>query len=98
MSAPSPRKPKPKAAKKRTYRSLARSSPLVGAGLARLGKRVRRLRMDKGLSQEDAADRAAIDPKHFQLIETGQVNVTFASLVGVAKALGVKLAELFRGV
>jgi transcriptional regulator with XRE-family HTH domain len=54
--------------------------------------------MDKGLSQEDAADRAAIDPKHFQLIETGQVNVTFASLVGVAKALGVKLAELFRGV
>ena len=54
--------------------------------------------MDKGLSQEDAADRAAIDPKHFQLIEPGQVNVTFASLVGVARALGVKLAELFRGV
>jgi len=33
-----------------------------------------------------------------QAIEGGQANVTFASLVGIAKALGVKLAELLKGV
>jgi transcriptional regulator with XRE-family HTH domain len=56
----------------------------------RLGKRVRRLRQERGLSQEVAAERAAIDAKHLQAIEGGRANVTFASLVGIARALGVQ--------
>jgi transcriptional regulator with XRE-family HTH domain len=39
-----------------------------------------------------------LDPKHFQAIEYGRSNVTVASLVGVARALGVTLTELFKGV
>lgn len=97
MTATVPRTPKPRK-RPRTWRSAARSSPLVSAGLARLGKRVRRLRQEKGLSQEEVAERAALDAKHLQAIEGGQANVTFASLVGIAKALGVKLAELLKGV
>ena len=34
----------------------------------------------------------------FQAIEAGQANLTMASLVGVARSLGVKLSELFKGV
>lgn len=101
VTAPAPRKPKPSRKKRpraRTWRSAARSSPLVTEGLARLGKRVRRLRLEKGLSQEQVAERAALDPKHLQAIEGGHVNVTFASLVGIAKALGMRLAELLKGV
>jgi ribosome-binding protein aMBF1 (putative translation factor) len=94
-----PRKPKASARKRpRTWRSAARASPSVGIGLARLGKRVRRLRLEKEFSQEDLAERASLDAKHVQAIEAGQANITFASLVGIAKALGVKLAELFKGV
>ena len=59
---------------------------------------MRRLRREKELSQEDLAERAALDAKHLQAIEAGKANVTFASLVGIAKALGIKLAELLRGV
>lgn len=93
------RKPsKPSHKRVRTWRSAARSSPLVTVGLTRLGKRVRRLRQQKGLSQEELAERAALDPKHVQAIEGGRVNVTFASLVGIGRALGVKLADLLKGV
>jgi transcriptional regulator with XRE-family HTH domain len=51
-----------------------------------------------GLTQEAAAERAKLDYKHYQAIETGSSNVTVASLVGIAKALRVKLAGLFDGV
>lgn len=81
-----------------SWRSAARGSPRVASALGRLGRRVRRLRNDRGLTQEDAADRASLDPKHFQAIEAGKINVTVASLVGIAKALGVTLAELFENV
>ena len=94
------KKPKPKAPRKRprTWRSAARSAPFVSVGLVRLGKRLRRLRQERELSQEDLAERAALDAKHLQAIEAGQANVTFASLVGLAKALGIKVAELLKGV
>ncbi len=59
---------------------------------------MRRLRQDKGLSQEDAAELAAIDSKHLQNIEGGRANVTFASLLGIARALGVRLSVLVEGV
>jgi transcriptional regulator with XRE-family HTH domain len=41
---------------------------------------VRRLRREKGLSQEGAAERAALDPKHYQAIEAGRTNVKVADL------------------
>jgi transcriptional regulator with XRE-family HTH domain len=59
---------------------------------------MRRLRRKKGLSQEAVAERAALDAKHYQAIEAGHTNVTFASLLGIARALGVKVADLAKGV
>ncbi len=47
------------------------------------------------MTQEVAASRAKIDSKHYQEIEAGRINATVASLVGIAKAFGVSLAELF---
>lgn len=56
------------------------------------------MRLALGLSQEETAARASIDSKHYQSIEAGRINVTFASLLGIASALGVKLEELTKGV
>ena len=56
------------------------------------------MRVAAGLSQEEAAHRARLDPKHWQLIELGKTNTTVASLVGVARALRVRLVSLFEGV
>jgi transcriptional regulator with XRE-family HTH domain len=84
-------------ARKRTgsWRSTARSGPGVSRALEQLGKRVLELRRSAGLSQEEAASRARLDPKHWQQIEHGLTNPTVASLVGVSRALGVSLADLF---
>jgi len=80
------------------WKSAARSDPEVEAALARLGERVRSVRRDLGWTQEAAANAAGIDPKHLQDIEAGNVNVTFATLSGLARAYKVSLAELFDGV
>jgi len=53
--------------------------------------------MSAGLTQEVTAERARLDYKHFQGIEGGKSNATVASLVGIAKALRVRLSVLFGG-
>ncbi len=80
-----------------TWRSSARDAPGVGPAINRLAKRIRELRADLGLTQEAAAERAKLDEKHWQDIESGRTNPTLATLVGVARSLGVKLGELFEG-
>jgi transcriptional regulator with XRE-family HTH domain len=66
----------------------------VARALSRLGKRVRALRIGRKLTQEVAADLAKLDEKHWQDIEGARTNPTVATLVGVARALKVTLAEL----
>ena len=67
----------------------------MARALNRLGKRIRALRLKRGLTQEAAAELAKLDEKHWQDIEGARTNPTVASLVGVARALKVTLAELF---
>ncbi len=68
------------------------------AALLRLGTRIRSLRHAKALTLELAASGAGLDAKHLQEGEKGKVNVTVASLVGIARALGVQLGALFESV
>lgn len=56
---------------------------------------MRELRLDGELTQEQAAERARLDTKHWQDIEGGKTNPTLATLVGIAKALDVPIADLF---
>ena len=80
------------------WRSAARGSRGVDASLRRLSRRLRSLREAAGLTQVQVAEKAALDDKHYQTLESGLSNVTFATLVAVSKALGVTLADLFEGV
>jgi transcriptional regulator with XRE-family HTH domain len=67
----------------------------VVRALSRLGKRIRALRLERKLTQGEAAKLAKLDEKHWQEIEGARTNPTVATLVGVARALKVKLSELF---
>lgn len=78
-----------------SWRSMARDAPGVATATARLGRRIRELRALQELTQEQAAIRAKVDPKHWLELEAGRTNPTLATLVGVARALRVKLADLF---
>jgi len=63
-------------------------------GQATLGKRVQRLRLAAGLSQEILARRAGIGRVTLVRLERGEHSPRYETLVALSKALGVGLAEL----
>jgi len=78
-----------------TWRSSARDSPGVARALTRLGRRIRALRIQRRLTQAEAAEAARILEPHWNDIETARTNPSVATLVGIARALKVSLSELF---
>ena len=61
---------------------------------ARVGRMVRELRLLRGWSQEQLAERANSSPKHVGRIERGQVNVGLDGLAALARALSVNIGDL----
>jgi transcriptional regulator with XRE-family HTH domain len=59
------------------------------------GNRVRGLRGQLGLTQEQLAERASISVDFLSLIERGKNSPSFENLDGLADALGVTVAQLF---
>lgn len=60
------------------------------------GKRVRELRLAKGLSQEELAFRAGVHRTYLGGIERGERNPSLKNITAIAEALGITLSELFR--
>ena len=60
----------------------------------RVGAKVRRLRKEQRLSQEELAERSGIHRTFVSQIERAVKNVTLVTLDKVAKGLGVALKEL----
>lgn len=60
----------------------------------RIAVNVKRVRKERGLSQEELADRAGVHRTYVSQIERGVKNATFISLDKIAKALGTPLSEL----
>lgn len=60
----------------------------------RLGQNVRRLREEKGWSQEDYADRAGIHRTYVSDIERGRRNPTITVVEKLAGPLGVEAGRL----
>jgi transcriptional regulator with XRE-family HTH domain len=56
---------------------------------------VKAIREEKGLTQEDAAERAAVYAKDLGVIEAGKANATFGTLVALAFAYEVSLSRFF---
>jgi len=61
----------------------------------RLGVRLRWLREQSGLTQEEAAEGTGLHAKHIQRLERGAANATLATLVACASAYGTTLGSLF---
>ncbi|WCJ62737.1 helix-turn-helix domain-containing protein [Agrobacterium tumefaciens] len=60
-----------------------------------IGWNLRRLRVDKGLSQERLALEAGIDRSYVGRVERGMENVTVSTLEAISLALDVHVSELF---
>jgi len=61
---------------------------------ARFGRRLRQLRTDRGLSQEELAFRAGLHRTYISSAERGERNVSLVNLVRLARALDVHVREL----
>ena len=60
-----------------------------------LGPRIKQIRKQKGLSQEQVSEIAGIDPKSLSRIETGVFNPALDTLESLANALGVGIQDFF---
>lgn len=69
-----------------------------GADIAvRFGLRVRELRKTKDLSQEAFAAKCGLDRTYISGIERGRRNVSLRNIEVIAKALGISISELTKG-
>ncbi|MBC9879926.1 helix-turn-helix transcriptional regulator [Bradyrhizobium sp. INPA01-394B] len=68
-----------------------RSSQIAKA----LGRNVRRLRKDRGWTQDELAAKLNVEQTAVSLIENARANPTLETLEAIAVCLGVKFAELF---
>ena len=61
-----------------------------------LGRAIRQLRTERGLSQEELGLRAEIHPTWISHLESGRNNPAWGSVRRIAAALDVRLSELAR--
>ena len=66
--------------------------------LVRFGQRLREKRTELGISQEAFADKCGLDRTYISGIERGKRNVSLRNIDTIAKALGVSIAELMKGI
>ncbi|MBN4051462.1 helix-turn-helix transcriptional regulator [bacterium AH-315-M05] len=62
--------------------------------LKNFGERVRGLRKEKGISQEELAHRAGLHRTYIGMIERAEKNITLINIEKIAKALNVLPSEL----
>jgi transcriptional regulator with XRE-family HTH domain len=64
-------------------------------GIKRIGKRIKELRLQKGLTQEAVAWEAEIEPMQLSRIERGVINTSISHILAIAKAIKVHPKEIF---
>ncbi len=60
------------------------------------GEAVRALRVERGFAQEAFAAHAGMDRSYYGAIERGEFNVSLETIVKIADALGVSMAEILQ--
>lgn len=63
----------------------------------KIGTRIKDLRLKRKLSQEKFSHLCELDRTYIASIENGKRNVSIVNIQKIAEALGVSLAEFFKG-
>ena len=61
----------------------------------RFGQRIKELRKEKQLTQEDLAFEVGVDRSYMGFVERGEKNATLDKIAKISKALNVKLKVMF---
>ena len=62
-----------------------------------VGKRVKELRNQTGLSQEKFALKIGMDRTYYASVEAGKRNIALQNIKKIAEGFGISLSELFNG-
>ena len=57
-------------------------------------RNMRRIRLDKKLTQENVAEAAGLHPNYISSVERGERNISIGNIERIACALGVPMTEL----
>ena len=63
--------------------------------LVKFGKKIREVRVQRGLSQEALADIANVHRTYIGMVERAEKNITLVNIQKLAKALKIDIKELF---
>jgi transcriptional regulator with XRE-family HTH domain len=58
------------------------------------GRAVREVRVERGFAQEEAAARVGLDRSYFGAIERGEYNVSYLTVLKIARGFGIHPGEL----
>ena len=64
----------------------------------KFGMRVKKLRKEKDMSQEELAFQIGVDRSYMGFVERGERNPTLDKIVKIANSLNISLSELFKSV
>ena len=67
----------------------------VNALRTQFGQRLRQVRRNRNLTQEQLAERAKLSVEHISFLERGMSGTTLDTLGNLAEALGVSVKDLF---
>jgi transcriptional regulator with XRE-family HTH domain len=59
-----------------------------------LGRAIREVRVERGFVQEEFAARVKLDRSYFGAIERGEYNVSYLTVLKIARGLGIHPGEL----
>ncbi|HCT93707.1 MAG: transcriptional regulator [Bacteroidetes bacterium GWE2_39_28] len=59
-----------------------------------IGKKIKSIREEKGLTQQNLADLCEFEKSNLSRIEAGKTNITIKNLYKISKALGVQIKSL----
>ena len=66
--------------------------------LESIGKKIKSLRADTGLSQEKFAQKIGMDRMYFASVELGKRNISIVNIEKIANGLEISLSELFKDI
>lgn len=64
--------------------------------LALLGKRIREIRIQKEMTQSEIAERSGVASNYIAMLERGERNPTYLTLLKIADGFGMNICELVK--